>query len=101
MALLQIIPQTDAEIEDPLRSDATFDPDGPGLAGLHAGHLVEGAQDRAGAVDFVRGLLPVVVDDAVVDDEVVGPAFRRFLGRRCRFPGRFGIGCCRVRRGRG
>lgn len=75
MTLLQIIPQANAEIENALR-DAALDADGPGLAGLHAGHLVEGAKACAGAVDFVRGLLPVVVEDPVPDDEVVGPAFR-------------------------
>ena len=75
MALLQVIPQTHAEIEDALRN-AALDPDGPGLARLHAGHLVQRAEAGSSAVDFVRGLLPVVVDDAVLDDEVVGPAFR-------------------------
>jgi hypothetical protein len=73
MALLQIIPKTDSEIENPLR-DAALDTHGPGLAGLNAGHLIQRAEAGAGAVDLVRGLLPVVVDEAVLDDEVVGPA---------------------------
>jgi len=74
MALLQIKPQTNAEIENPL-CHAALDADGPGLAGLHAGHLVQRAEAGSRAVDFVRGLLPVVVDQPVLDDEVVGPAF--------------------------
>lgn len=74
MALLQIKPQTNPEIENPLRN-AALDADGPGFAGLDSGHLVQRAEAGAGAVDLVRGLLPVVVDEAVLDDEVVGPAF--------------------------